>query len=89
MTGCAFLHTNLWLLRATMNSGAGAKPFLTLYTHICSCIIYELNLTRFPNEEHYSTVCFKAWGGKPVPQVKERTMEERRVVLGFWFVTSV
>ncbi|RFU74732.1 znii2cys6 transcription factor [Trichoderma arundinaceum] len=53
------------------------------------CIIYELGLTKFPNEEHYSTICFKAWGGKSVPQAKERTMEERRVVLSFWFVTSV
>ncbi|KAL7793659.1 hypothetical protein V8C37DRAFT_377789 [Trichoderma ceciliae] len=76
---------------ATMNAGVGpgTKPFLTLYTHISSCIIYELNLTKFPNEEHFSTVCFKAWGGRAVPQTKSRTMEERRVVLGFWFVTSV
>ncbi|KAL7934566.1 hypothetical protein V8C35DRAFT_31560 [Trichoderma chlorosporum] len=74
---------------ATMSAGAGAKPFLTLYTHLCSCIIYEMNLTKFPNEEHFATVCFKAWGGRVVPPAKERTMEERRVVLGFWFVSSI
>ncbi|EHK17182.1 uncharacterized protein TRIVIDRAFT_75774 [Trichoderma virens Gv29-8] len=72
-------------------AGPGAKPFLTLYMHICSCIVYEMNLTKFPNEEHFATVCFKAWGGggRAIPPAKERTMEERRVVLGFWFITSV
>ncbi|KAL7947445.1 hypothetical protein V8C42DRAFT_286271 [Trichoderma barbatum] len=74
---------------ATMSAGPGSKPFLNLFTHICSCIIYELNLTKFPNEEHFATVCFKAWGGRAIPPAKERTMEERRVVLGFWFITSV
>ncbi|PNP38337.1 hypothetical protein TGAMA5MH_09695 [Trichoderma gamsii] len=75
---------------AAMNAGAANKPFLTLYSHICSCIIYELSLTRFPNEEQYSTVCFKAWGSKSSNcQPKNRTMEERRLVLGFWFITSV
>lgn len=72
-----------------MNAGAGSKPFLNLYTHMCSSIIYELNLTKFPNEEHFATVCFKAWGARVNPPAKERTMEERRAVLGFWFVTSV
>ncbi|KAL7813924.1 hypothetical protein V8C44DRAFT_326703 [Trichoderma aethiopicum] len=74
---------------ATMSAGPGSKPFLTLYTHMCSCIIYELNLTKFPNEEQFATVCFKAWGGRNVPSAKERTMEERRLVLGFWYITSV
>ena len=74
-----------------MSAGPGSKPkpFLTLYTHMCSCIIYELNLTKFPNEEHFGTVCFKAWGGRSIPLAKERTMEERRLVLGFWYITSV
>ncbi|UKZ81366.1 hypothetical protein TrVFT333_009138 [Trichoderma virens FT-333] len=57
---------------ATMSAGPGAKPFLTLYMHICSCIVYEMNLTKFPNEEHFATVCFKAWGGggRAIPQLK-------------------
>lgn len=77
-------------IRAAMNAGAANKPFLTLYSHMCSCIIYELSLSKFPNEEQYSTVCFKAWGSKPSNgQPKNRTMEERRLVLGFWFITSV
>ncbi|KAH0524453.1 hypothetical protein TsFJ059_006959 [Trichoderma semiorbis] len=74
---------------ATMSAGVGGKPFLTLYMHICSCIIYETNLTKFPNEEQFSTVCFKAWGGRAAPPAKERTMEERRMVLSFWYITSI
>ncbi|KAK5988996.1 Transcription factor -like protein [Cladobotryum mycophilum] len=74
---------------ATLNSGNGGKPFLTLFIQMAASIIYEMGLTKFPNEEHYSAICFKVWGGRFQYPSKDRTMEERRAVLSVWFMSSV
>jgi hypothetical protein len=51
-------------------------------------VAYDLGLTKAPVEEQYFTVCFKLWGGRPVPP-RLRTLEERRAIVSLWFLTSV
>ena len=73
---------------AIMNSGAGWKPFVVLFANLALSVSYELGLTRSPAEEQYFATCFKAWGGRQ-PHPKPRTLEERRVLISLWFLTSM
>ena len=73
---------------AIMNSGAGWKPFVVLFANIAQSVTCELGLTRSPAEDQYFATCFRAWGGRQ-PQPKPRTLEERRVLVSLWFLTSM
>ncbi len=72
-----------------MNTGPGTKPFLILYCQLATTIIYDMGLTRNPNEEQQSGLYLKVWSLRPAPPPKVRTMEERRAALALWFLTSV
>lgn len=66
------------------------KPFLILYSQLAETVIFDLGLLRFPNEEHVSAIgkVWKVWG-KKLPEVQERTHEEKRAALALWFLTSM
>ncbi|KAK3192199.1 hypothetical protein K4F52_001829 [Lecanicillium sp. MT-2017a] len=71
-----------------LNTGAGAKPFVVLYTQLATLMVNELGLLRPPNEEHFSAIGWKTWKNSPyVPRA--RTTEERRAVLAVWFLSSL
>ncbi|KND92192.1 hypothetical protein TOPH_03057 [Tolypocladium ophioglossoides CBS 100239] len=74
---------------ATMNTGPGTKPFLILYSQMAATILFEMGLTRTPEEEQQCGLYLRVWSIRPAPPPKIRTMEERRAVLAFWFCTSV
>ena len=51
-------------------------------------MVNELGLLRLENEEHFSIVGWKAWNNNPfIP--KARTVEEMRVTLAVWFLSSL
>lgn len=72
-----------------MNTGPGTRPFLITYTQLATIVLYDQGLTRSPNDEQHSAVCLKVWAGRPAPPQKQRTMEERRVILALWFTSSM
>lgn len=79
----------LTLRRAAMNTGPGTKPFLLLYCQLAVTILYDMGLTRDPNEELQFGLYLRVWNTRPPASPKVRTMEERRAVLSLWFYTSV
>ena len=74
--------------RATLNTGPGARPFVVLFSQLATLVIYEQGMMRPPNQEHFSSVGFKAWNMSTLTP-KARTMDERRAVLSLWFLTSM
>ncbi|POR34546.1 Uncharacterized protein TPAR_05276 [Tolypocladium paradoxum] len=72
-----------------MSTGPGIKPFLILYSQMAATILFDMGLTRTPNEEQQSCQYLRVWSIRPPPPPKIRTMEERRAVLALWFCTSV
>lgn len=72
-----------------MNSGPGMKPYVILYSQMATAAMYELGLSRSPDEDHTAALCFRAWTYKALPPSKGRTMEERRATISLWFVTSM
>ncbi|OAA71309.1 hypothetical protein ISF_01860 [Cordyceps fumosorosea ARSEF 2679] len=73
---------------ATLNTGPGARPFVVLFSQLATLVIYEQGMMRPPNQEHFSSVGFKAWNMSTLTP-KARTMDERRAVLSLWFLTSM
>ncbi|KAJ6783402.1 hypothetical protein PWT90_02212 [Aphanocladium album] len=73
---------------ATLNTGPGARPFVVLFSQLATLVIYEQGMMRPPNQEHFSSVGFKAWNMSTLTP-KARTMDERRAVLSLWFLTSI
>ena len=73
---------------STMNSFPGSKPFLILFTQTATSVVYELGLSRSPLEEQYFAASFKGSSAKVNPP-RSRTAEERRVLLGLWYLTSM
>jgi hypothetical protein len=73
---------------ATLNAGPASKPFITIFLQMAVGIAIDLGVTRSPAEEQYYPKSFKTWGREP-PPVKERTLEERRAMLGLWHLSSV
>ncbi|KAK0386169.1 hypothetical protein NLU13_6006 [Sarocladium strictum] len=79
---------------AHFNTGAAVKPFIIPYSQLASALIFDLGLNKSVKEEQHFTACFKVYGpgpGKPGsfrPTSRPRTMEERRAMLGFWFLSS-
>ncbi|KYK56933.1 hypothetical protein DCS_03939 [Drechmeria coniospora] len=77
-----------YLVWATMNTGPSTKPFLILYAQLAAAVLFDMGLTRSPNEEQQSGLYLKVWNLRPTPAPKTRTLEECRAVLAFWFCTS-
>ncbi|KJZ73035.1 hypothetical protein HIM_07607 [Hirsutella minnesotensis 3608] len=74
---------------ANTNTGAGVRPFIIMYSQLATALIYDMGLSRAPNDEQQSSVYLKICGPRPPPALKTRTMEERRAILAFWFCSSV
>ncbi|KAI9167540.1 Transcription factor [Paramyrothecium foliicola] len=71
----------------TMHIGTHNKPFMATYAQLALAVVSDLGLVRTTGEENYISKHFKAWAGR-LPSSKPRTIEERRAIIGYWFIAS-
>ncbi|PIG86249.1 hypothetical protein AARAC_004667 [Aspergillus arachidicola] len=65
-----------------------AKPFLNFYSNILTGLVCELGINKAPTKEQTILQGFNRAAGLKTELAMNRTLEERRAVLGCFLITS-
>lgn len=76
------------MLIDTIRTTYSKRPFLNFYVHVVMGIVCDLGINKAPPKDLSTMQAFKSATGDQEHNSPTRTLEERRIVLGVFLMTS-